>query len=185
MSPYLPCPYLPASEPGADWRSLNRFRQHDRGKDFYYACLRYGQFLWERRLAGRAILCLDRAMGAELQGNEPILEKWPVPYEALVWILTSCPTENFVGNPRVHFQHYADRLKGPRAEQRRWRAWACWRLTCIVTPHWPGDPKHVVEAPTDDSIGQGLNRHGFAGEELMWRKLLSTKASHVVPASST
>lgn len=173
MSHYLPCPHLPASEQGSNWRSLNKFRDQDRGEGFYYACLQYGQALWERRLAGRAILCLDRAMGAELDGAEPVLEKWPIPYEALIWILESCPKEDFVGNPRVHFQHYADRLKGYRVEQRRWRAWACWRLTCITTPHWPGDPKHLVSSPSDECISRGLRLHGIPGEEAKWSNLLS------------
>ena len=31
-------------------------------------------------------------------------------------------------NPRVHFQHLADRMNELRREQRRWRMWACWNL---------------------------------------------------------
>lgn len=166
------CPHLPASVPGLDWRVLHEFRDQHRGADFYFACLQYAQSLWQRRLAGRAILCLDRAMGSELEGDEPLVSAWPLPYEALTWILLSCPEGLFVGNPRVHFQHYADRLDGPRRDQRKWRAWACWRLTCAVNPLWPNDPKHAVIEPSDSEIQQGLLDHGFRGEDVAWVNLL-------------
>ena len=123
-------PYLPSPARDMNWRDLNRFKSSDRGSDFYKTCLDYSQVLWRQRLPARAILCLDRAWGADLTGDEPILESWPLPYQALVYILQNAPTEVFLGNPRIHFQHYADRLGEPRLEQRKWRSWACWALSC-------------------------------------------------------
>lgn len=172
MDPLPSCPFLPPSVPGLDWRWLHAFRDAHRGQDFYFACLQYAQSLWERRLAARAILCLDRAMGAELYGHEPVLSLWPMPYRVLTWLLDSVPAGLFVGNPRIHFQHYADRLQGPRQAQRRARAWACWRLACACNPLWPGDPRHRIAEPTDDSIIANLSQNGLPGEELLWSTAL-------------
>jgi hypothetical protein len=58
---------------GRSTRSASR----DRGERFYDACLEYAHSLWQRGYAARAILCLDRAMGADLSGGEPILADWP------------------------------------------------------------------------------------------------------------
>jgi hypothetical protein len=120
MSPSPPpCPYLPEPRAGLDWRLLHAHRAAGRRGEFYLDCLEYGHALWLRGLAARAILCLDRAFGAELTGAEPILRDWPLPYAAMRWFLTHPPAEDFVGNPRVHFQHYADRLTEPRRDPRR------------------------------------------------------------------
>ena len=121
---FPPCPYLPVCRVDLDWKALNNFAKDDRGAEFYHACLEYGQSLWTRGFAARSILCLDRAMGADLAGTEPILTPWPIPYAAMAWLLAHVPAGVFVGNPRVHFQHYADRMNEPRKEQRQWRAWA-------------------------------------------------------------
>ena len=82
---------------------------------------------------------LDRAFGADLAPGEPVLAAWPLPYAAMAWLLQHTPPETFIGNPRVHFQHLADRMNEPRREQRRWRAWACWPwrtnwLNCEARP---------------------------------------------------
>ena len=121
--PLPPCPFVPAGQPGLDWRALHAYRETDRGEGFYLACLEYAQVLWQRRLAARALLCLDRALGAELRGDEATLQLWPLPYDAMAWLIRTNPPEIFIGNPRVHFQHYADRMNEPRRDQRRWRAW--------------------------------------------------------------
>ena len=155
-----------------DWRSLNRFGKDDRGEAFYFACLQYGQVLWRQSLPARAILCLDRAWGADLEGSEAILKEWPLPYAALVDILQRAPSDSFLGNPRVHFQHYADRLGPPRQIQRKWRSWACWTLTCSVRPDLPGDPKHEVLEPTIEEISEQLEKHGISGEKDLWKSLL-------------
>ena len=155
-----------------DWRDLNRFASSDRGADFYKTCLEYGQILWRQRLPARAILCLDRAWGADLSGREDILKEWPLPYDALVYILREAPSDVFLGNPRVHFQHYADRLGEPRIEQRKWRSWACWALSCKARPDLPGDPKHEVEEPSLEKIAEMLYTHGHAGETALWASAL-------------
>lgn len=165
-------PYLPSPERAMDWRDLNRFDKSDRGAAFYKTCMEYGQVLWRKRLPARAILCLDRAWGADLDGTEPVLEDWPLPYEALVYILRKAPEEVFIGNPRVHFQHYADRLGEPRIEQRKWRSWACWALTRAARPDLPGDPKHDVAAPTLDRIASRLDQYGHPDETALWQRIL-------------
>ncbi|MBC2605856.1 hypothetical protein H5P27_07350 [Pelagicoccus albus] len=151
------------------WRSLNRFRKEDRGTEFYFSCLQYGQFLWQSRLPARAILCLDRAWGADLTGAEPILQDWPLPYAALGSLLQRTPDGAFLGNPRVHFQHYADRLGEPRREQRKWRAWACWALVRATLPTLTGDPRHQVKEPSLETIAAQLDRFGHSGESTLWQ----------------
>ena len=171
-----PCPYLPAPRLALDWRALNVHRDGARGGLFYRDCLEYGHALWQRGFAARAVLCLDRALGADLSGDEPILSEWPLPYEAMSWIISHTPPDVFAGNPRVHFQHYADRMNEPRRDQRRWRAWACWALVRIVRPEFPSDPQHRVVEPTEEEIVAGLRAHGHIGEVQMWQRIRSAAA---------
>lgn len=174
MVPALPsCPHLPAARPELDWRSLHRHREAGRGELFYRDCLEYGHCLWERGLAARALLCLDRAFGADLRGDEPVLRDYPLPYAATAWMVGRVPPGVFIGNPRVHFQHYADRMNEPRREQRRWRAWACWALVRRVRPEWPGDPRHLVKEPAEAAIAAGLRVAGHRGEEALWQGCLA------------
>lgn len=177
MAAHFPaCPFLPAPRTGLDWRRLHSFRDADRGGEFYLACLEYGQSLWQRGLAARAVLCLDRAFGADLRGDEPELRVWPLPYAAMVWFLHHTPPNVFLGNPRVHFQHYADRMNAPRREQRAWRAWACWALSRAARPEFAADPKHDVIEPALTEIETGLRNHGVAGEADLWRTELQRAA---------
>lgn len=162
------CPYLPVPRPGLDWRILHVHREDMRGEEFYHDCLEYAHSLWQRRLAARAILCLDRAMGANLRGDEITLRHWPLPYAALVWLIKRTPPGVFLGNPRVHFQHYADRMNEPRREQRRWRAWGCWALVRAARPQLPPDLKHAVTEPSHEAIEAHLQTYGIPGEEKCW-----------------
>jgi len=146
-----------------DWRDV-RAHGGDRGPAFYHTALEYGHYLWRRGRAARAILCLDRAFGAELGRAPP----WPLPYAALAWILRQAPAAVFIGNPRVHYQHLAGRMNEPRRELRRWRAWACWAITRRVLPHLPGDARHAVEEPDAERIGAQLTRHGNPAEADLW-----------------
>ena len=174
MATALPtCPHLPAPRAGLDWRALHRFRADERGADFYFACLEYGQVLWTRGFAARSLLCLDRAFGADLRGDEPVLRDWALPYAAMAWLIDHTPPDVFIGNPRVHFQHYADRMKVPRGEARRARAWACWALTRAVRPELPGDPRHRVEEPSRAQIVAQLQAHGLPGEAEHWQAVLA------------
>lgn len=168
-----PCPHLPPARAGLDWRSLHAFRDGaDRGGAFYLTCLEYAQALWTRRLAARALLCLDRAMGADLAGHEAELQRHPMPYAAMAWLVAQTPEGVFLGNPRVHFQHYAGRMNAPRREQRVWRAWACWALVRAVRPGLEGDPRHRIVEPSRDDIVLGLTRHGLPGEAAGWGNVL-------------
>jgi hypothetical protein len=168
-----PCPYLPEPRPGLDWRTLHAFRTADRGGEFYHACLEYAQALWLRRLPARSMLCLDRAFGADLRGDEPVLVTLPLPYRAVGWILRGTPPDLFLGNPRVHFQHYADRMNEPWRERRSWRAWACWAMTRAIRPELPADPRHHVVEPGIPEIESGLIAHGLPGEVAVWREALT------------
>jgi hypothetical protein len=161
------CPHLPTPRPNMDWRIYEPYGE-TRGAGFYGAALEYGHFLWHRQLPARAILCLDRAMGADLGGDEPVVNSWPIPYAAMAWFLREVPRELFCGNPRVHFQHYADRMNAPRKEVRQWRAWACWAIARTVRPELPGDPRHTVVEPTWEAIGAGLDAAGLPGEAEQW-----------------
>jgi len=134
--------------------------------------LEYAQALWQRGSAARSILCLDRAFGADLCGEEPVLIRWPMPYDGLAWILKHTPEGVFLGNPRVHFQHYAGRMNEPRREQRRWRAWACWALARAVLPHLPGDPRHDITEPDTGTIADRLHAEGHPGEAGRWLRAL-------------
>ncbi len=144
----------------------------ERDADFYVTALTYAHYLWQRGLAARAILKLDRALLADLRGDEAVLKQWPLPYEAMAWFLRHTPPDVFIGNPRVHFQHLADRMNEPRREQRRWRIWACWALCRVVRPEFPDDPKHLVREPTTSEIAAKLDRHGMPGETAYWQAVL-------------
>jgi len=183
-TPLPPCPKLPEPRPGLDWRILNAHRDRERGAEFYQDCLEYAHALWLRGLAARALLCLDRAMGADLRGDEPILRHHPMPYAAVAWMIRFTPPEVFIGNPRVHYQHYADRVNEPRRELRRWRSWACWALARTIRPELLGDPKHPVIEPARDLIALKLSQHGLPGEADGWSdqfeilRALAEKGSH-------
>lgn len=168
-----PCPLLPVPPEHMDAAALTAHGE-SRGADFYLTALTYGHHLWLRGLAARAVLSLDRALGADLSGDEPELANWPLPYAAQAWLLRHTPPDVFIGNPRVHFQHLADRMNEPRREQRRWRIWACWAICRAVRPEFGPDPKHRVVEPTEDTIAAQLRVHGIAGEADLWRQVLAT-----------
>jgi len=170
--PWVPpaCPHLPAADPALDARCLTA---HGAARDgaFFRTALVYGHTLWRRGFAARAVLCLDRALGADLHGDEPELREAPLPYAALAWMLRHTPPGVFLGNPRVHYQHLADRMNEPRRDQRRWRAWAAWAITRRVRPEFPADPRHAVVEPTLPEIGARLDRHGLPGERDLWNSV--------------
>ncbi len=143
-----------------------------RGGAFYLSALTYGQHLWQRGLAARALLSVDRALGAGLCGDEPELRDSPLPYAAIAWFVQHTPPDVFIGNPRVHYQHLADRMNEPRREQRRWRAWAAWALVRRARPEWPADPKHSVREPSASEIAARLDAHGVPGERRVWEEAL-------------
>ena len=97
----------------------------------------------------------------------------PLPYAAIGW-LVSQPTEQFTGNARVHYQHLADRVKGDRAAQKKWRAWAAWAIVSQVRPDLQADPDHVVTEPSNNEIRRALQLHGINGEVETWEKAIGS-----------
>lgn len=170
-----PCPFLPCQEEPLTAASLAVLGE-DRGPEFYLAALHYAQSLWRQGFPARSILLCNRALGAELDGSEPVLRQWPLPYMAIGWLLRHHRPEHFIGNPRRHWQHLATRMSGPRAELRMWRAWACWRMGCVALPHFPADEKQLAEEPVrepgEEEIASHLERLGHPGEVGLWREVL-------------
>jgi hypothetical protein len=155
-----------------DWRAMNSSKS-ETGIRFYMTALQYGQVLWLKNLPARALLTVDRALLADLSGDEAELKDWPLPYRAMAWIIANYREEDFAGNPRVHFQHLASRVRGDRKEQRMWRAWACWYLTRRVRPLLPGDSIQDIKEPTLAEISNGLRSHGIPNELATWQSVIN------------
>jgi hypothetical protein len=152
------------------WRDLAEFREEG-GAELYRLCLAYGQQLWLDGLPARSLLAVDRALYCDVAASAEVLQAYPLPYAAIRW-LVSQPSDAFTGNARVHYQHLADRVRGERADIKKWRAWAAWAVTRQARPDLPGDPKHAVTEPTHAEIAAGLHAHGIAGEASLWRECL-------------
>ena len=167
-----PCPYLPSGQKKLSWRELNALRD-DQGEELYLLCLEYGQQLWLENLPARALLAVDRALYCDVSADAESLINYPLPYAAIGW-LVSQPTEQFTGNARVHYQHLADRVRGDRAAQKKWRAWAAWAIVRRVRPDLPADSDHVVNEPTHSEITQALQLHGIKGEVETWEKAIGS-----------
>jgi hypothetical protein len=171
-----PCPGLPLPEAPVTAAVMRRFGT-DRGPAFYRGALACAQSLWLQGLPAQAILQLDRAFGADLRGDEAVLAEFPLPYAPMAWLLEHRRPEDFLGNPRRHFQHLATRMSGPRPEVRVWRAWACWSLARRIGPDWPADDlqlaREPVREPEPGEIASGLDRHGHRGERIRWEDVLS------------
>lgn len=146
-----------------------------RDAEFYLTALKYANYLWQRGFVARGILKIDRALGADVRGDEAILQQWPMPYAAMAYFLRHAPESVFMGNTRVHFQHLADRMNEPRREKRRWRIWACWAICRLVLPDLPDDPKHEVEEPTFEKIAGQLTLHGIPGETEIWLAVIAAE----------
>ena len=164
------CPYLPEPEPEMSYRDLTELRGGDT-EAYYSKALQYGHYLWRRGKAGRAILALTRALYADLPPSAPVLRDWPLPYAALHWIVAHHTSDDFPGNPRVSFQHQATRLRGPRAELRRARAWAVWALIRDARPHLPADDAQGILEPSLPDIATMLERHGHPNETNLWKAI--------------
>jgi len=144
----------------------------DQGPGLYRLCLEYGQQLWLDDLPARALLAVDRALYCDVPSDAEELREYPMPYRTIGWMVKQ-PSENFAGNARVHYQHLADRVRGERAELKKWRAWAAWAVSRVARPDLEGDPKHIVTEPTHAEIEGGLRAHGLASEIAEWRKALA------------
>src|SRR5262245_36824370 len=104
-----PCPWLPVPEGKLTAASLDTHGPA-RCADFYLSALRYAQSLWREGFPARALLLVNRALGCEFSGDEPVLREWPLPYRAVAWLLRNHLPEQFIGNPRRHWQHLATRM---------------------------------------------------------------------------
>ena len=166
-----PCPFLPSCGRPLSWRDLNALRD-DQGPELYRLCLEYGQQLWLDNLPARALLAVDRALYCDVSDDAEVLTEYPMPYRAIGWMVKQ-PSETFAGNARVHYQHLADRVRGERAELKKWRAWAAWAVTRHARPDLEGDPKHIVIEPTHAEIEAGLRDFGVSGEITEWRQALA------------
>jgi len=164
-----PCPHLPAIErpySAADITALGK----DRGAAFHAVCLRYAQSLWMDGFPAKSILLLNRALSVPSPDLEP-------PYRALAWILQNRSADQFIGNPRRHWQHYATRMNQPHKELRTWRAWACWLLACHLLPEkeFPADHEQIrdegIIEPTHHEIAANLP----AGDLAIWESLLPNR----------
>lgn len=171
------CPYLPEVEGvlGVEVVACLRGRYD---AEFYEACLRYAQSLWLEGKPAQAMLQLNRAFTADFSGEESVLQDWPLPYAAMVWVMTKAEEGEFLGNPVRHFQHLATRMSGPRAELRKWRAWACFCLAEGVLEHgdFPRDEKQIekegVEIPSLKEVLRQLEAWGLTGEAVLIQDLL-------------
>lgn len=174
-----PCPLLPRiTRPvgAADSRALGK----ERGEPFYRLCLEYAQTKWMAGFPAQALLQLNRAMSADLRGDEGLLADDPMPYLPVAWILKARPDQEgqFLGNPRRHWQHYATRMSGPHAELRTWRAWACYAIASRILPHaeFPHDMEQVeselLVMPQEEEIAGMLAELGLSGEAELWRKAI-------------
>jgi len=162
-----PCPFLPSCGRPLSWRDLAECREEG-GAELYRLCLEYGQQLWLDGLPARALLAVDRALYCDVAGSAEVLQAYPLPYAAIRW-LVSQPSDAFTGNARVHYQHLADRVRGERADIKKWRAWAAWALVRQARPELPSDPKHNVLEPSYAEIANGLTHYGVAGETATWK----------------
>ena len=165
------CPTLPSPDGPMSWRDLEAARQEGE-PSHYLACLRYGQWLWTRGLPARALLAVDRGLFCDVPSGDPALAAHPLPYRVIRWMVAQDIGADFIGNPRVHYQHLADRVRGGREHRVRWRAWAAWAVVRAARPDWPGDPRHEVREPDLGEIRAGLGRHGVDGEIDAWAAAL-------------
>lgn len=123
------CPWLPEVEGVCDPLTTRRHGV-DRGAAYYRDALRYAQSQWMAGKPSQAVLQLNKAWMADVNGDGEVLALNPPPYRALVWILRESAQgrAGFLGNPVRHFQHLASRVSGARRELRSWRAWCCFHL---------------------------------------------------------
>ncbi|MDG2123448.1 MAG: hypothetical protein P8J87_07115 [Verrucomicrobiales bacterium] len=165
-----PCPYLPLPDGVVRAEATRRFRGGVLGEAFYEAALNYAQSLWLQGFPAKSLLLINRAMGAALGGDEEIVRRWPMPYEAAAWVMVNRREEDFIGNPRRHYQHLATRMVAPRKELRSWRAWGCRVLSDLVFDHgvFPEDTKQIREEgttiPGRDEVVERLGEIGLKTE---------------------
>ncbi len=167
------CPYLPLPEEVMTAAAMGAVRGESPPL-FYETALMCAHSLWLQGYPAQSLLLINRALGADLQGDESILRKWPLPYAAALWVMSHRQADQFIGNPRRHYQHLATRMVEPRKSQRAWRAWACWYLARLVFPDYPADEEQIrdegVVEPRREEIVDGLDAEGIPGEVELWEE---------------
>lgn len=185
--PHLqPCPFLPPAAEPLTAACLSEAGT-GRGAVFYLQALEYAQSLWLQGYPARALLLINRAFGCALDAADPVLARWPLPYRAVVWLLQQHKPDQFIGNPRRHWQHLATRMVEPRRELRTWRAWACWQFACVLMPHMPADElqlsRETIAEPTTGLIHKRLTSLGHPGEAALWREVLDfCQSAQTIPS---
>lgn len=163
------CPFLPEVGEVLTAETTRRFGGVY-GVDFYLAALRYAQSLWLEGKPAQAMLQLNKAFLADLDGGEEVLAEWPLPYAAKGWLMANAPKDQFLGNPVRHYQHLATRMSGPRPELRRWRAWACFHLaeSVLAGGDYPRDEEQIareqIAIPARESVLREIGERGVLGE---------------------
>jgi len=141
------CPWLPDLS-GVEDAASTRSHVAAKGPEFYEATLRYAHFQWRAGKPAQALLQLNKAWKADLDGATEILEILQPPYRALAWMMEQAAAGEcgFLGNPVRHFQHLASRMSGPRPEVRSWRAWVCLHLAenILTSGNFPRDGRQLV-----------------------------------------
>ena len=88
--------------------------------------------------------------------------------------------EDFIGNPRRHWQHLATRMVEPRKQLRTARAWGCWYLSRLVLPDYPADELQIqregVSEPTPEDIADQISELGLPGELQVWQRAVALAA---------
>lgn len=154
------------------YRCLRAPELIDRPELLYTTALQYSQYLWLQGHTGRAILALARALYCEVPPEATALQAWPLPYQALHWLVRSHHSDDFPGNPRISFQHQASRLRGEREDLRRARAWAAWAIIRQARSTLTGDPTEPTPEPTPLQISELLIQHGHENESALWHHAL-------------
>jgi hypothetical protein len=172
-----PCPLLPEVDHVWQARELLQFGK-ERGPEFYEASLHYAQSQWQEGLPAQAMLQLNRAFACHFTQQEPILQRWPLPYRAMAWIIQHRKEGQFIGNPRRHFQHLATRMVQPHKDLRSWRAWACWYLSTLLLPAdtYPADAKQLseegIQEPSFTLIEEKLTQLSHCHELPQWQQAI-------------
>ncbi len=172
-----PHPLLPDIDRVYKAEEINAFGK-DRGPAFYETCHLYAQSLWRIGFPAKCILLLNRALSAPLPMGEPVLQRLPLPYQAMAWLLIHRQADQFIGNPRRHWQHLATRMVEPDKDLRTWRAWACWYLSTKILPEadFPPDMEQLREEgvvePTYGDILAHLTRLSPADDAARWQAAL-------------
>ncbi|MDF1753007.1 MAG: hypothetical protein P1U89_09555 [Verrucomicrobiales bacterium] len=170
-----PCPFLPEVDTPLRASAMKPFRGES-GRDFYRQALLCAQSLWLQGLPAQSLLLINRAFGADHQADPEMCKIDPLPYAAAAWVMKNRKEDQFIGNPRRHYQHLATRMVEPRKTLRSWRAWACWAMACRIFPDYPADEEQMIEEgivePGISEIETSLCELGLKGEAELWRTVL-------------